>query len=191
MDTRALGRAAEEVMRGRGNGGMILLAVPADSYFSANTAAVARLVKKGFEGVYLSFQRPFKNMAPLLEKGGVDMGRIVFIDLATSLGGEEHRRHARCIHLQHDATPEELVGAVNAALLRLKGRKRFVFIDSLTTMSLHRPEAGRMAFLEEAVESLRKPDCAAMLIVSVARELRNGPFMERVASLSEAVVEVE
>jgi KaiC/GvpD/RAD55 family RecA-like ATPase len=167
-----------------------MMELPADSYFEANAAAVAQLTGDGFEGVYVSFQRPFGNVSALLKQRGVDTGKLVFIDVATALGEEEHERHSRCIHVSEAVSVDELVRAVHTGLGRIGGKRKFVFVDSLTTITLHKPLSESMRFCEFLVSTAKVRDSGLVLVLSVAKELRQKRFIEDVAVHADEVIGV-
>ena len=41
---------------------VIMLEVPAENYFEKNTESIRFLLENGFDGLYISFQRPFRNV---------------------------------------------------------------------------------------------------------------------------------
>ncbi|MEW6036395.1 MAG: hypothetical protein AB1529_07320 [Candidatus Micrarchaeota archaeon] len=190
MDSESLKAALVKALQSHA-GGVIMMELPAEDYFEANAAAVAQLAEDGFEGVYISFQRPFGNVSGMLKQRGVDTGKIIFIDVATALGEEEHEKHSRCIHISREVSVDELVRAVHTGLRRLGGKKKFVFIDSLTTITLHKPLSESMRFYEFLVSTAKVGESGLVLVLSVAKELRQKRFIEDVAVHADEVIGVQ
>lgn len=138
------------------HGAVILLELPAEHYCEENLSSVSVLTTSGYEGVYVSFNRPFANISSLLEWHGIDVRSLFIVDGATALGGEKGENNPRCIALSETMDITEMVGAICTALSKVKGKKKFVFIDSLTTMGLYKPVADMKKFSEMLVRAVKK-----------------------------------
>src|SRR3989338_11488498 len=68
-----------------GKGKSILLELAAESYLEIIIKTLKKLQKKGLSGVYVSIQRPFKNISSLLKKQGIDLNKLIFIDVASAV----------------------------------------------------------------------------------------------------------
>ncbi len=190
MDKAAMGDRLEKAARDAAEGGIIMMELPAESYFEANVVSVKTLTEAGYSGVYVSFQRPFGNVLALLKQGGVDTKNIIFVDAATALSDEEHEKHAACVHISKDFGIDELVRAIYTSLGRLKGAKRFIFIDSLTTITLHKPLSETMRLFEFLVRTAKEHRDGTLLVLNVAGELAQKRFIEDVAVHADTVIEV-
>jgi hypothetical protein len=74
----------------------------------------------------------------------------------------------------------------------LKSKKRFVFIDSLTTITLYKPLSETMRFSEFLVRTVRKDEAENItLIFNVAKDLAQKRFIRDVAFHVDQVISVE
>src|ERR1051326_4714274 len=119
----------EEAIKKHSEGAVIMMELPTDNYFGSNIDSIKLLTSKGFEGIYVSFQRPFSNIEPILSKQGIDTKKLFFIDVASAMNGEEREGNSRCIHISDEIEIDQLVRAIYLTLPKLKGKKKFVFID--------------------------------------------------------------
>jgi len=137
-------------------GAVIMLELPAENYFEANASSVKFLTTNGYEGVYVSFNRPFKNISSLLEWHGIDINRLFIVDGAIAFSGETQEKNPRCINISSKVDIDEMVQVICASLSKLKSEKKFVFVDSLTTMGLYKPLSDMKKFSEFLVRAVKK-----------------------------------
>ena len=158
---------------------IIMLELPEESYFEQNYSTIKELQKKGYSSVYVSFHRPFTNISKLFKQRGVDMKKIIFIDVATALTKENQEEHARCVHISKDVSIDELVRAIYTSLYKLKGKK-LIFIDSLTTLTLYKPLSEILRFFEFLMRTV-KNEKDVKLILNVPRDLAQKKFIQDIA----------
>lgn len=155
---REMHRVLTETIKKHENGSIIMLEAPVENYFKTNTESIKFLLDKGFEGVYMSFQRPFRNVNDFFAKNNVDINRLFVIDGASSAVGSNQDDNPRCVNISSSCEFEEIIFAVRDSLSKLKGKKRFVFIDSLSTMALCETSTETYRFLNNIIESAGKKE---------------------------------
>ena len=172
-------------------GAVIMMELPTDSYLEANLASVSLLVQNGFEGIYVSFQRPFKNIEGMFRKEGINTGKLMFIDVATSFEGIKQEGNARCVHLEPGIQIDDLVRSIYTSLPKLKGNKKFIFVDSLTTITLYKPLSEIMRFSEFLIRTVKKQEVQeVILIFNVAEDLSQRKFIRDIALRVDEVISV-
>jgi KaiC/GvpD/RAD55 family RecA-like ATPase len=164
--------------------------LPAEQYFEANVSSVKTLTGNGFEGVYVSFQRPFNNISSLLKQQGININKLFFVDVATAFGGELQEKSLRCIHISQSIDIDELVRAIYTSLDGLKGKKKFIFIDSLTTLALYKPLSETMRFSEFLMLTAKKHKEKVLLVFNVAKDLAQKKFIKDVALHVDEVISI-
>ena len=70
-------------------GRVVMMELPAEAYFKAASDTIKSLVINGFEGVYISFQRPFANVQSLFEQQKINGSKLFIVDVATAFAQEE------------------------------------------------------------------------------------------------------
>lgn len=182
-------KSLETAIKKHKTGTVIMMELPAEAYFEANSATVKLLTGKGFEGVYVSFHRPFKSISSMLKQEGVNINKLIFVDVASALGGEIQEKTPRCVHISPEIDIDELVRAIYTSLDRLEGKK-FVFVDSLTTMALYKPLSETMRFSEFLMLTVRKDKEKVLLVFNVAKDLAQKKFIQDIALHADEVVNV-
>jgi len=154
-------------------GATILFELPAENYFNANSTAVKYLLDSGYEGLYVSFQRPYKNIAHLFEKFGIDKDKIIIIDCATLNESENPADDNVCIDV--DVSSEDancIAQKIIKSLDSLKSKNRFVLIDSLTTFALYKNNSEITKLAEILINVRNKDDDENLLVLfNVVEEL--------------------
>jgi len=177
-----------QLLQNHDNRAVIMIEQSAEGYLESS---IKILLDNGFEGMYISFQRPFNNMRSIFEYHGIDISKLFFIDAASVLSGEEQEIDERCIHISEEVNIDELVRAIYTSLPKLRSKKNFIFIDSLTTVALYKPLSEIMRFSEFLVTLVKKEkDRQMSLIFNVAKDLAQKRFIREVAFRVDEVVSV-
>ena len=172
-------------------GAVIMMELPVEAYFEANAASVKLLTGKGFEGIYVSFHRPFKNISSLLIQQGINTNKLLFVDVATAFAEKTQEKNQRCVHISPAIDIDDLVRAIYTSLPRLKSKKKFVFIDSLTTIALYKPLSETMRFSEFLMRTVRKHETQNIsLVFNVAKDLAQKKFIKDIALHVDEVISI-
>jgi KaiC/GvpD/RAD55 family RecA-like ATPase len=185
-------KSIEQAIQMDKHGVIIMIELPVNAYFEMNSSTIKLLTNQGFEGIYISFQRPFKNISSFFKSEGIDTSTILFVDAATALSGEQQNEDPRCIHISQALDIDELVKAIYLSLPKLKSKKKFIFIDSLTTISLYKPLSQIMRFSEFLMRTVRKENEEnVILIFNVAKDLTQKKFIKDIAFHVDQVISVD
>ncbi|MFH1590345.1 MAG: hypothetical protein ABIC95_00305 [archaeon] len=181
-----------KTLRKHEHGAKIMMELPAASYFENSLETVKHLVSEGYSGIYISFIRPFTNLYGLLESGGIDVKKLFFVDVASALVGDEQIDHERCIHVPDNIPVDDLVRAIYVTLPKLPTKRQFIFIDSLTPLTLYKPLSETMRFSEFLVRTVQKEidENRLVLVFNVASDLAQKKFIKDIALRVDEVIRV-
>ena len=172
-----------------GKGTSLLLELDTKSYLETNIKTIKKLQKKGFGGVYVSIQRPFKNVSSVLKKQDINLNKIIFIDVASAASKETQEKCKGCVYISPELDVDELVNTISTSLEKVKGKK-FIFIDSLTTFALHKPISEILRFSEFLMMQV-KDRKDIILILNVAKDLTNKKFVQDVIANADKTIKVK
>jgi KaiC/GvpD/RAD55 family RecA-like ATPase len=185
-------KSIEQAIQREKHGIIIMIELPINAYFEMNFSTIKLLTNQGFQGIYISFQRPFQNIVSIFESEGINTSTLLFIDAATALSGEKQHEDPRCVHVSQELDIDELVKAIYLSLPKLKSQKKFIFIDSLTTISLYKPLSQIMRFSEFLMRTVRKENEEnVILIFNGAKDLAQKKFIREVAFHVDQVISVD
>ena len=128
---RVYNRFLNKALKDIDNESIVMIESPSDNYLDANISSIKTMIDNGFEGVYLSFQRPFKNICSHFEREGINLDKIYVIDFATAFCKSDQELNPRCVNVSSEIELEEMIKIICLTLERLTQEKRFVFVDSI------------------------------------------------------------
>jgi len=167
-------------------GSVILLESPAESYFKVNMESVKSLLDSGYKGVYMSFQRPFSNLVSMFKEYDIDVDKLLVVDGATFLCGGVLEKDPRCVVVSENMSFGDLIEVVYNSLPRLKGEKRFVFVDSLSTMSLYESMSEVSRFCNDLISVAKNRQCEEVtFLFNVAEDLADKRYVEDIAGYAD------
>jgi KaiC/GvpD/RAD55 family RecA-like ATPase len=162
------------------HGFVILAEHSADAYFMELAGGLKQIIKRGYAGVYVNSQRPFNNLSSMLKRHKVDTKKLVFIDFTASLEKFKYSKNERYIRIAPSIGFEHLSLAIRESLLKLKSKKKFVFLDSITTLQLYDiSEKVLYRFYEFLMDTARKGQ--STLILNVSQGMAKKPFIRDLA----------
>lgn len=183
MEKKTIEQELLHVLHNHEKGTVVMAELPEETYLDATIASLKELLHDGFEGVYISFQRPFDNISRIFEQQGIDINKLLVIDVASALAKQTKTTHARCVHIANKIDINELVRAIYTSLPRLSSAKKFVYVDSISTISLHKPLSETLRFSEFLMRTMHKTSVSGstFLIFNVAKGLSQKKFIRDIA----------
>ena len=117
---------------------IVSIVMPSLNYKDVNLHMLEYFVnKKQHSGVYVSVNKPFEHLLQTLESKNIDHTNLFFIDCITKkLGGEPSKRN----NVKFLESPQNLTDlgiALHEFTTETGEKKKFVYIDSLSTLCIH------------------------------------------------------
>lgn len=178
---KELNRILKERLKSYHEGSIIVIQTPAENYTEANISSVKTMIDNGYEGIYLSFQRPYKNISSIFEKNQINLDKILVVDCASAFSCSNNEINPNCINVDSSFELENVVEKICLNIGNLKSGKKFVFVDSLSTLALHQTFSETLRFSEFLVNSVRKNKSENVtFIFNVAKELGKKRFIQNI-----------
>jgi KaiC/GvpD/RAD55 family RecA-like ATPase len=128
----------EKEFRDLGEGVIILVLVSAMRYAQTNIEILSILCnKEGRPGIYVTVNRPYKNLKEVLKKNGINAERLFFVDCITKSINPKPEEAEDVIYLASPASLTDLSIGISEAVGRKPEEGRFLFMDSLTTLLIY------------------------------------------------------
>jgi KaiC/GvpD/RAD55 family RecA-like ATPase len=171
------------VMNKNKHGIVIMTELPTENYFDISASCIKRMVDEGYQGIYISFQRPFANLQSSLIRRGVDVSKLLFIDVASSLAMESQDTNSKVVHISQNIDINELIHVIYTSLPSINNKSKFIYIDSLSTITLHKPLSETLRFSEFLIRTTKKTplDESIFLIFNVSKDLTQRKFIKDIA----------
>lgn len=149
---------AREVLTKGSKGQISLMLVSAENY-SKYTAELIKLLMNDLKmhGVYLTVNKPYRQVVDGLTKLGVNIDHIFFIDCITKVAGVNPTSSQQIIFAGSPGNLTSMGMAINQASMRLKKStdRGFLFFDSLSTLLLYNETKTVAKFAHFLVTRLR------------------------------------
>lgn len=168
-----------------------LIVSTSELYSIAQEIALKVLVKnKGMCGTYVTFNRPYNTLKKSVDNQGLDSSRMFFIDLITESAGGKTERSAneRCFYVSSPKNLTELSILMEQAMLRLARDKRFVFIDSISTMLIYNDTDTVLRFMHSLTGKMRLLGIAGIIFL-LDKEI-DEKFLAQVSQFCDRVVTI-
>ena len=166
------------------NGGFFVFKLPTNFYWKSMVHSVKYFLDSGFKGVYLSFQRPYNNMFSLFSQFDIDPRNVYILDL-TNIDNDRQNDFS-------STNFKDMRSQIFSFLNELNSSKKFVFIDSITTMSLINSDKWVNSFSDFLINTTdEKKSDDIYLIFNVAKELANKKIVRNITSTADAVLDVD
>lgn len=212
-----ISKSIGELTKRYAHGAVVMFELPVESYFNSNLETVKSLIENDFEGIYISLHRPFKNLSHVFEQQGMDARKILIIDLITPIhdlfgtmenaskirgdsaknvslkkaSGKKQTRNPKCVHISPNIDIDELIRAIYTSIPKLRSGRKFIFIDSLTTITLYKPLSETMRFCEFLIRTIKRGEFGNVLVVfNVAKDLSQKNFIKDIALSVDEVINV-
>jgi len=169
-------KSIEEVFT-KNNSGLFLIELPTESYCKTNLLTIKNLLKNGFNGVYVSFQRPVENIHSWFKQFDIDLDKIKVLD---GTNGSKNKKEV----LPKDV--EKIFDKIHKSLQGIKSNKKFVFIDSITTMALINTEPWSNSFSKYLINLKENIDFEKIIfLVNVAKDLSEKKLVKNISSYAD------
>lgn len=163
----------------------------ADVYSLAQEIALRVLIKKkDMCGIYITFNRPYSTLKEAVEKQGIDSSKLFFIDLITETAGGKVERGAgeRCFYVSSPKNLTELSILMEQAMLRLPRERRFVFIDSISTMLIYNDPDTVLRFVHSLTGKMRLLGITG--IIFLLEKESDEKFRAQISQFCDAVITI-
>lgn len=107
-------------------------------------------------GIYITINKPYTHLITTLQREGIPLDRLIFIDAISRSIGQAKDRGRHCLYV---AGPDNLIDigiGLTEAVGRFRGQATpFVFLDSLSTLLLHNTTAAVGKFSHFTISKIR------------------------------------
>lgn len=132
---------------------IILVKVDAKNYVKVSLEII-KFFSSFAGGVYVTLNKPYFSLRKILGKENIDLKKLYFIDSITMQVGGEVIDEDRCFYLT-SPDPVQLQVTIERAMDLITSDNRFIYIDSLSTISLYKSFETLIKFLRHITGKIR------------------------------------
>ena len=143
---------------------IVLIITSGERYLEAEQALLRILInKRRMNGIYITFNRPYKSLRLELESLGINYSRLFFLDTVTEVTGVKEERDKNCYFVSSPKNLNELSILLEQALNKVPKENRFVFIDSISTMLIYNDDDAVIKFIHALTGKMRLYDLTGII----------------------------
>ena len=177
-----------EEIKNLAQGSIILIETSAENTLEIGLFGIKLLLDEGYQGIVISANRPYLNLIRLYNTNGIDTNKIFFIDCISEIPIQEQQESSNVMYLEHVSDLTNISLAITKASQQVGG-KRFVFIDSITTMLIHNQSHSFAKFVHSILTKMRLESISALLVWIL--DENNNEVRAEIAQLCDKVVKIE
>jgi KaiC/GvpD/RAD55 family RecA-like ATPase len=170
-------------------GWVALLQIPVEKTMQVNVEALKTLQALGYEGVYITLSKDYMELSKIFREQGIDMGRLAFIDGVSQMYGMGAVDAPNVKYISGPISLDGIVAAITDIIPMMKSQKKFVFLDSITTVLLYNSLERTLQFSEFLTSSLKRLEVAGVM-VSVSKGFANDNLIKALGKMSNEIIKL-
>ncbi len=166
-----------------GDDNSILVIIPSKKYYESEMKIYKTLTnKKGYKGILVTVNRTYSSLLKILKKEKIKTGNLFFIDAITKSTTAQNNKNKNCLFTESPESLTELSIAIDQIVKSMDKGKRFLVIDSLTTLVTYNNANSVLKFSHFLINKLRSSDVMGVMLI-----LKEGADTKLVSQLSQFV----
>ncbi len=146
-------------------GEIALVVVEAEDYVETNMDILHHLIEdEGLPGVYVTINKPYTTMEEVFADHSVSTDSVFFVDAITEETGGDTVDRDNVLYMD---APDDLTGlsiVVSRAMEEMPEGNKFLFLDSLTTLTIYNTAETVSQFAHFLTGKMRNWDVAGVII---------------------------
>lgn len=137
--------------------GVVVVSVESRQHISSVSALLDLIVnERGMGGVYVSLTRPYEYILKALETAEVRSTDIYFIDCISQMAGKvPDKTEKNIVFIENPSSLEEVTMYLDRMFSRVSSPKKFLFIDSLSSLLIYNNEKSVKEFTHFIINKMR------------------------------------
>ena len=173
-----------------GQGWITLLQVPIKNSLAVNVEAIRVLQSMGYEGIYITLSKDYLELSKILREAEIDLGKLAFIDGISQMYGVKQVEAPNVSYVAGPLSMDEISQRITEIAPAIKMPKKFVFLDSITTILLYNSLARTIRFSQFLNNTLKKLNLLG-IVVSVSSGFANEALIKKLTNLSNEVINLQ
>ena len=130
--------------------------LPTENYESTNLELLRMLSsQKGIVGNYVSVNRPFNDLVQKLNDSKINHDNLFFIDCITKKIGGKPIDVPNCVYIDSPSALTDISIAMHQFIEHTKVHNQFIYIDSISTLSIHNDMNKMLKFIHYLTGKIR------------------------------------
>jgi len=177
----------DESLRNFPDGMIVLIETNADESFETSIALVDYFSKINDKGIIISANRPYTNLISFYKKNGIDVDKIFVLDLISKSQHADIKAD-NVFYIDNASSLTNISLALDDNIKKFSGKK-FVFIDSITTMLIHNDPSVFARFIHNIFTKFRINEVDCFIIT--LEDITNIETRSEIAQLCDKVIKLD
>lgn len=156
-------RKIETELNNLPDGWTVLLETSAENALEVSLTMIKNLTDKNYIGIILSASRPYENLSTLYLNNNIDMEKIFILDLVSKSQSIDLEEISNVLYLENASALTNVSIAINECFPGIQGKK-FIFVDSITTMLIHNKPDVFVRFIHSILTKMRLNRINSLLV---------------------------
>ena len=166
---------------------IVLIETSADNISELTMAIVKFLTKQNDYGIIVSANRPYINLIANYERNKIDTNKVYILDLISKNQNADEPAD-NVMFIKNASSLTDISLSINEHIKKLEGKK-FVFIDSITTMLIHNEPYVFARFIHSIFTRMRL-NCIGGIMISMT-DRTNREVRAEIAQLCDKVIKID
>lgn len=173
-------------------GKIVLLDMPQQSHLQVITQVMNVLIKdEGSSGVYMTTMKGYPELSNIFTQNGLDLSKIYFVDVISKMYGLEPKETPNCEYISSPINIQSISNAITTFLGKIKGNKKFLVFDSLTTILLYNSLPRIVEFTTTLSEYLKSQHVEGILVMlSTAKGSTNDKLLNALGAIIDDTISI-
>ncbi len=152
---------------------MALISISSDHRPQAICSVLKELISgKGMGGVYINLSQPTETIVKILEEAEVDITNLFFIDCISRMTGKSMAETSdKVIYVENPSSLEEISLYLERMLTKVTMKKKFIFLDSLSSLLIYNSEKTVKEFTHFIINRTRMMGHAGIILSTQKKEV--------------------
>ncbi len=158
-----------------------------EEYSLVNAHLVDFFCKKNVPGIYVSLNKPLDSLILFLKKQGIEYKNVFFVDAVTKMTSGNLLKGANFCYIDSPKSLIDLSVAIESFIQKIPAEKRFILIDSLSTLLVYNRASAVEKFVHSVSGKMRawKVQGVFAIVKNVQEE-----FAKTVAQFCDETIEI-
>jgi KaiC/GvpD/RAD55 family RecA-like ATPase len=171
------------------HGWIVLMQIPMEKAMDVNVESIKVLQGLRYEGVYVTLSKDYVELTKIFREHGVDMGKLAFVDGVSQMYGIGAVDSSNVKYISGPISLDGIVAAITDIIPAMKNEKKFVFLDSITTVLLYNSLERTLQFSEFLTTSLKRLQVTGV-VTSVSKGFANDKLIKEFTKMSNEVINI-
>ncbi len=149
---------------------------------------ILKTMLKDRTGLYVTINEPYSSLKSILKRNKIDDSNMFFIDCITQKIAGKSERTDKCLFISSPSNLTELGIAITEALHAIPGRKKFLFLDTLSTLLVYNKPDAIARFSHFSISKIKLMGLAGVFM-SVQNEM-DAKLQQQISQFSSKVVRI-